>query len=73
MMNPTDKTRYTSGSGYQAVDLSYTFGKMSMTIVLPNPGTFEAFEDSLDDELVARILEDLETRQVVLTMPKFGF
>ena len=46
---------------------------MSMVIVLPDPGTFEAFEDSLDHELVSRILEDIETGLVKLMMPKFEF
>ena len=73
MMSRTGKRRYAGGDGYQAVDLRYSFSKMSMTILLPDSGTFEAFEDSLDDELVAQITEDLETRQVVLTMPKFEF
>ena len=73
MMNRKGKRRYASGDGYQAVDLLYSFSKMSMTILLPDSGTFQAFEKSLDDELVARITEDLETRQVVLTMPKFEF
>ncbi len=73
MMNRSDKTRYTSGDGYQAIDLSYTFGWMSMTVLLPDSGTFEAFENSLDDKVVTRISEDLESRQVVLTIPKFEF
>ena len=73
MMNRTSYTRYASEAGYQAVDMQYTFGRMSMTILLPDAGTFEAFEDSLDDELVARVIEGLETREVVLTMPKFEF
>ena len=73
MMNRKGKRRYASGDGYQAVDLLYSFSKMSMIILLPDSGTFQAFEKSLDDELVARITEDLETRQVVLTMPKFEF
>ena len=73
MMSRTGKRRYAGGDGYQAVDLLYSFSKMSMTILLPDSGTFQAFEKSLDDELVARITEDLETRQVVLTMPKFEF
>ena len=73
MMNRTDKTSYASGDGYQAVDLQYVLGSMSMTILLPDSGSFGAFEDSLDDELMAQIVEDLETRHVVLTMPKFEF
>ena len=73
MMNRSGKRQYTSGDGYQAVDLLYSFSKMSMTILLPDSGTFEAFEKSLDDELVARMTKDLEARRVVLTMPKFEF
>ena len=44
-----------------------------MTILLPDSGTFEAFQASLDNALVGRTLEDIETRAVVLTMPKFEF
>ena len=73
MMNRSDETGYASGDGYQAVDLQYKVGNISMTILLPDSGTFEAFENTLDDELVARIIDDLETREVVLTMPKFEF
>ena len=73
MMNQTGSTRYASGVGYQAVEMQYRFGWMSMAILLPDQGTFEAFEESLDDDLVAQIIEDLETREVVLTMPKFEF
>ena len=73
MMKRTGKGRYASGVGYQAVEMQYKFARMSMTILLPDQGTFEVFEDSLDDELVARVIEDLETREVVLTMPKFEF
>ena len=73
MMNRTGKRRYASGDGYQAVDLQYKFSQISMTILVPDSGTFEEFEDSLDEEIVKQVTEDLETRQVVLTMPKFDF
>lgn len=73
MMKRTGKTDYASGDGYQAVDLDYKFSDMSMTILLPDAGKFEAFEASLDDERMGRIFEDLETRGVTLTMPKFEF
>lgn len=73
VMKRTDKTDYASGDGYQVVDLDYKFSDMSMTILLPDAGNFEAFESSLDDELMGRIFEDLETRGVELTMPKFEF
>ena len=34
--------------GYQAVDVPYSRGEMSMTVLLPGEGTFGEFEDSLD-------------------------
>ena len=73
MMKRTGKSGYASGGGYQAVDLRYLYGKMSMVIVLPDPGHFEAFEDSLDHELLTRILEDIGSGLVKLTMPRFEF
>jgi serpin B len=44
-----------------------------MVILLPDEGQFEAFEGSLDADLVAAIIEDLESNEVALTMPKFEF
>ncbi len=73
MMERTDETNYAIGDGYQAVDLDYKFSDMSMTILLPDAGNFEAFESSLDDKLLGRTLEDLDTREVMLTMPGFEF
>ena len=46
---------------------------MTMTILLPDAGTFREFEESLDAELVAGILGDIEREYIELTMPKFEF
>ena len=73
MMKRKGKSGYASGDGYQAVVLDYSFSDMNMTILLPDAGNFEAFEASLDDESLGRILEDVETRGVTLTMPWFEF
>ncbi len=73
MMNSSDKRRYASGDGYQAIELSYKFSSMSMTILLPDSGTFQEFEGSLDDKLAAQVTEGLESRMVNLTMPRFKF
>ena len=73
MMERSAMSKYAGGDGYQAVDLHYKFSKMSMTILLPDSGTFEEFESSLDYELVTRTDEDMESREVVLTMPRFEF
>jgi serpin B len=44
-----------------------------MVILLPKAGQFEAFENSLDADLVKTIIGELKTCQVSLTMPKFEY
>ena len=73
MMRQSESLGYAEGAGYQAVELPYDGGEMSMVIVVPEEGEFEAFEDSLDPGQVEAIIEHLGRRQVALTMPKFEF
>ena len=75
MMTETSKDfyGYARGDGYQAVDVPYFWGEMSMTILLPDEGTLGAFEDSLDSELFDQIMDGIETDYVTLTMPLFKF
>ena len=75
MMTETSKEfyGYARGDGYQAVDVPYSWGEMSMTILLPDEGTLGAFEDSLDSELFDQIMDGIETDYVTLTMPLFEF
>ena len=74
MMRQTESFGYAEGDGYQAVELPYDGGEeLSMVILLPASGRFEAFEEALDAPQVDVIIESLEHRQVSLTMPKFEF
>ena len=73
MMSETEWFGYARGEGYQAVDLPYHGGELSMTILLPDEGRFREFEGSVDATLVGRILDDIEEQNVLLTMPKFEF
>ena len=73
MMRQTESFGYAEGDGYQAVELPYDGGELSMVLLLPQAGQFEAFEGSLDAEQVGAILGRLEHRQVTLTMPTFEF
>ena len=75
MMTETSKSFYghAKGKGYQAVDVPYSRGEMSMTILLPDAGTFREFEDSLNAEVLSRILDDIEIDYITLTMPLFEF
>jgi len=73
MMNQTESFGYSEGDDYQAVELPYDGGELSMVILLPQSGKFKAFEKSLDADKANAIIDTLEHEQVALTMPKFEF
>jgi serpin B len=72
-MRQTELFGYAEGEGYQAVELRYDGGELSMVILLPDSGNFQAFEQGLQTEKVSGIISDLQSRQVTLTMPRFEF
>ena len=71
MMRQEGRLDYARGDGYQAVELPYDGGEMAMAILLPDAGSFSDFEGVLNASMVEGILENLRTRRVLLTMPKF--
>jgi serpin B len=73
MMRQTAGFGLAKGDGYQAVELTYDGGELSMVILLPDTGQFEGFEASLDADLVRAITEGLVPTRLDLTMPKFEF
>jgi len=73
MMKQTESFGYTEGDGYQAVELLYDGDELSMVILLPASGDFEAFEAGLQAQQVSDIVSDLQPTEVVLTMPGFEF
>jgi serpin B len=73
MMRQTASFSYTEGDVYQAIELPYDGYELSMIILLPLPGKFETFEKSLDTQLIDNIMKNLETYDVVLTMPRYKF
>jgi serpin B len=64
---------YVAGQGYQAVELPYKGGEMSMVILVPDAGQFEAFEAALDAGRVEAILDELQLKHVDLKLPKFSY
>ena len=73
MMRQTESFGYAEGDGYQVVELPYDGRELSMVLMLPQAGRFEAFEGSLNIQRTDAIVKDLTRRQVALTMPKFEF
>lgn len=66
-------TAYFKGNGYQAASLPYKGDRVEMIVVMPDPGTFSEFEQSLDLNVFDSILAGLQDREVILSMPKFNF
>ncbi|MCX6010617.1 MAG: serpin family protein [Chloroflexi bacterium] len=73
MMKQTESFNYTEGEGYQAVELLYDGCELSMVILLPETGQFQAFEEGLEAQRVFDIIGGLQNAQVTLTMPQFEF
>jgi len=73
MMRQTESFGYTEGENYQAVELLYDGGELSMVILLPREEEFESFEAELGAQGTTNILDHLSRTSVVLTMPKFNY
>ena len=73
MMRQAESFGYAEGDGYQVVELPYDGRELSMLVLLPQTNRFELFEESLNAQRVDDIVKNLNTREVVLTMPKFEF
>jgi len=73
MMRQMESFGYTEGEGYQAIELLYDGGELSMVILLPEAGEFEVFEEGVQAQQVSDIISDLQPTEVALTMPKFEF
>jgi len=72
VMSVTASLEYMEGEGYQAVVLPYEEG-LSMLILVPDQGTFRAFQNSLSGEKLSSILTSLEEQTVTVTMPKYEY
>jgi len=73
MMKQTESFGYAEGEGYQAVELLYDGGELSMVVLLPEAGKFEACEEGLQAQQVNDIISGLQLTEVALTMPQFEF
>jgi serpin B len=73
MMHQMHSFNYVQGDGYQAVELPYEEGQLSMLVLIPDEGRFEAFENSLDLSLVDDVIAGLYSQTLILALPKFQF
>jgi serpin B len=73
MMEQTEVFRYMSGDGFQAIDLPYEGEETGMLIIVPDEGTFEAFEQTFDTKTLGVVLDGLTSTNVTLYLPKWEF
>ncbi len=73
MMHTQTSFAYAEGQGYQAIELPYVGGEMSMVILLPAEGQFADFVAGLDGQRLGAILQALQGDEVDLEMPRFSF
>jgi serpin B len=73
MMQQTELFAYGEGEGFQALELPYNGRELSMVILLPELGKFEAFEQDLSATRLQDIVQKLTISRIALTMPRFKF
>jgi len=67
------KARYASAPGYQAVELPFDGDELSMVVLVPDAGTFRAFQKGLTAQVVNDALGRLGGQEVMLKLPRFSF
>nr|WP_233341087.1 serpin family protein [Haloprofundus sp. MHR1] len=73
MMHQNLRTNYASIPGAQAIELPYVGGEVSMVLILPDEGEFEAVEQNLDADRLFGIFDELSDAAGDLALPKFEF
>ncbi len=73
MMQRMAMEGYVNENGVQVTELPYKNDQFSMFILMPDPGTFTQFEQSLDAPKLAALIKDVKPLELDLTLPKFKF
>ena len=73
MMRQQETFGYASGDGYQAVDLPYWGGQLSMLAIVPDQGKFADIESTFDAARFEQIRGSVAPQLVNLGLPRFEF
>lgn len=74
MMVGTSNATLWSGTGWSAASLAYVGGTTSMLVVVPDAGTFDAFEQTWSSAKLTEVLQGPTTLHTGdLVLPKFDF
>ena len=61
-----------AGAGFSAVSLPYQDTALSLLLVVPDEGTFAAFESAFDGSHLDAVIAGLTAQQVILSLPRFS-
>jgi serpin B len=64
---------YARGDGFQIIEFPYADSGFSFSVILPDEGRFEAFEDGLDADTLNAAIGQLAYTEVLVYLPKFEF
>ncbi len=64
---------FTTGDGFALAELPYAGSSAVMTLLVPDEGRFEEIEGELNAEFLVNALARMETKDMMLRMPKFKY
>jgi serpin B len=71
LMRQLERHAYAEGDGWAAVELDYRSSELSMVLIVPDTGRFEAFGAALTSTVVEDALAALVPANVLVLLPKF--
>jgi serpin B len=71
MMSRRGHIAYAQEGGVQAVELPYQGDEVSLLVLLPDEGRFDAFEAALDPALLGTLVGKLQKTDLILSLPRF--
>ncbi len=72
-MSSTGSFNYLSDSGFDAVELPYKDGRLSLVVLAPKTGDFESYLGEMTTEVLEATLSQMKQGQVELRLPRFTF
>jgi serpin B len=72
-MSQWEQFPYARGDGFQAIEFPYAGSGFTFTVILPDEGSFDAFEEGLDAGAFAAAIDHLAPTDVRVSLPKFEF
>jgi serpin B len=64
---------YARGDGFQVIEFPYAGSDLSFTVILPDEGRFNTFEEKFDPDVLNAAIRQLTSTEVRVYLPKFKF